>query len=67
MLILTNKIFFKLCTLSKVGWSKPGMVLTGCNCPGQYSRSGQYWSIELFGGYLKNGGVFLVFTLVELI
>ena len=36
----------------KVGWSKPGAVLTsGYNRPGQYSRSGQYWSI---GGQLKN-------------
>ena len=46
MLKLTNKILLKLCTLSKVGRSKPGVVLTGCNCPGQYSRSGHYWSIE---------------------
>ena len=47
----------------KVGWSKPGVVLAGYNCPGQYSRSGQYWliggqlkiewSIEFFSGHLK--------------
>ena len=37
---------------TKVGRSKPGVVLTGgFNRPGQYSRSGQYWSI---GGRLKN-------------
>ena len=39
------------CISYKVGRSKPGVVLTGYNCPGQYSRSGQYWSI---GGQLKN-------------
>ena len=44
----------------KVGRSKPGAVLTGYNRPGQFSQSGQYWSIELlsvrlniFSGYLE--------------
>ena len=37
---------------SKVGWSKPGVVLTGYNRTGKYSRSGHYWSIEKLSGRL---------------
>ena len=54
---------------SKVGWSKPGIVLTGYNRTGKYSRSGHYWSIEklsgrltYFSGHFKNGDVFWVFS-----
>ena len=58
MVVLVVGSFFGItitttCTewLTKVGRSKPGVVLTGnFNRPGQYSRSGQYW---LIGGQLR--------------
>ena len=58
----------------KVGQSKTGVVLTGYNRPGQYSRSGQFRSIEklsgrfeFFSGHLKIGDVVLFFPLMEVI
>ena len=39
--------------VDKVERFKPQAVLTGYNRPGQYSRSGQYWSIEKLSGQLS--------------